>query len=574
MKKLLLFLFLVGLTHGVMAQDIPVHVSYTRIYDFLDELSNDGVIQVRTVTKPYSRMFVAQKLVEALNQTDKLNKRQREELRFFLNEFALELNRLPDARLTLKKTEQSVLAGWQPAFSYRDSLFRARITPILGMTVMHNDNGTITKRWYGAELQTTIGKHLTVYASLRDISIDGDLLAKPGYLNDYPGYEYKESAKGGDYSDMRGGIKWANAWASIGLVKDHVIWGDNYHGSNILSGRTPSFPMITLSLKPVKWFELQYLHGWLVSNVTDSSRYYMDNADAKKYRMANKFIAANMLTFTPVAKLNISVGNSIIYGEDQVQPAYLIPVAFYKSIDHSLTKGLSLENQNSQIFMNISSRNIRHLHLYTSVFADEISMDRFKPSVKQKNPISYKLGANLTNFPIENLSVTGEYTRTSIIVYKHSIPSLTWASNGYNLGSYLGDNSQEIYLALNYKPIRGLDLSVSMVDAKHGNEYNYLRREANGQDATKIFLAQPSLGEISWSNRTYAFNAQFEVINNAYAFLKIERSDIRGYNLTATPIANDQSEVLKDAQGYLDMFSPKYLQGKHTTVTVGFSFGF
>lgn len=74
-------------------------------------------------------------------------------------------------------------------------------------------------------------------------------MSRPGYLNDFPGYEYKESSGGGDYSDSRGGIKYAWNWGSVGLVKDNVVWGDNYHGSNILSGRAPSFPMLTLHLK-------------------------------------------------------------------------------------------------------------------------------------------------------------------------------------------------------------------------------------------------------------------------------------------------------------------------------------
>jgi hypothetical protein len=33
-------------------------------------------------------------------------------------------------------------------------------------------------------------------------------------------------------------------------------------------------------------------------------------------------------------------------------------------------------------------------------------------------------------------------------------------------------------------------------------------------------------------------------------------------------------EIRKTAQGYLDMFTPAYLQGKNTTITVGFSIGF
>jgi len=567
MKKTILSILFSSGVLFLSAQDIPEHISYTRIYDYLDELATDNIIELNSVAKPYARTFIAEKLLQAQSKKDKLNKRQRDELRFFLNEYALEQDKLPTTNLTISRNENLTFAGIQPGLSYRDSIFRVKITPLLGMHITRNSNGTITKRWYGAEFQAMFGKHLSVYGSLRDISVDGPLLARPGYLNDFPGYEYKESASGGDFSDSRGGIKYAWKWGSIGLVKDNVIWGDNYHGSNILSGRAPSFPMLTLHLKPTKWFEMQYFHGWLVSNIIDSTRYYMDNLGAKHYRMKNKFIAANMFTFTPVDKLNLSIGNSIIYAEDNVQPGYFIPIAFYKSIDHTLTKGLNLENQNSQVFLNFSSRNIKHLHLFTSIFADEISWGRFAPKSKERNPVSYKVGADLSNFPIENLSLVAEYTNTNIINYKHSIPALTWASNGYNLGSYLGDNSEEMYLAMRYKPIRGLDLNLSYINAKHGNEYNYVR---DGHAVDKI-ISQPSLGDITWSNKTVAFNAQYEVFSHAYAIVNVAYSNIQGYNVTSTPIVG---EVRKTAQGYLDLFTPDFLQGKNTTVTIGFSLGF
>ena len=567
MKKAILSIIFTASLLAVSAQDIPEHISYTRIYDYLDELATDGIIELNSVAKPYARTFIANKLLEAQTHKSELNKRQQKELTFFLNEFALEQNLLPNTNLTISKNDQLTFAGIQPGFNYRDTLFRARIIPLLGMDITRNANGTLTKRWYGVDFQSMIGKHLSVYGSLRDISVNGSLLARPTYLNDYPGYEYKESTSGGDFSDSRGGIKYAWNWGSIGLVKDNVVWGDNYHGSNILSGRTPSFPMMTLHLKPAKWFEMQYFHGWLVSNVIDSTRYYLDNLNAKHYRMSNKFIAANLFTITPIRNLNLSFGNSIIYAEENIQPAYFIPIAFYKSIDHTLTKGLALENQNSQIFLNFSSRNIKHLHLFTSIFADEIKWSRFSPGSAEKNPISYKIGANLSNFPIDNLSIVGEFTRTNIINYKHSIPAITWASNSYNLGSYLSDNSQEIYLALRYKPIRGLDLSLSYMDAKHGNEYDYVR----DSHAIDKIISQPSLGDITWSNKTLAFNAQYEVFNNAYALINIAYSNIQGYDITSTPIVG---EVRKTAQGYLDLFTPAYLQGKNTTVAVGFSLGF
>lgn len=571
MRKYLFLAVTLLVVNTAFGQDIPQHISYTRIYDFIDELANDGFIEINSVVKPYSRRFISDKLAEVRQQESALNKRQKDELNFFLEEYALEQNRLPEREFLLYEGNYSRFDLVPPVFLYKDSIFRARIQPILGMNIYVNGNGQINQRWYGADFQAMIGEHVSVYGSLRDISFAASnelnpRLSEPAYLTNVPGFQYKEP---NDFSDSRGGIKFGWNWGSVGLVKDNVVWGDNYNGSNILSGRVPSFPMITLQLKPAKWFEMNYIHGWLVSNVVDSARFYVENDVRKWYRNHNKYIAANMFTFIPIPKLNISFGNSIIYAEDNVQPGYLIPVAFYKSIDHTLTKGIATENQNSQLFFNISSRNLKHVHVYSSVFFDEIKFNRFKPSSAEKNPVSFKIGGKVTNFPISNLSATAEFTRTNIINYKHSIPAISYASNSYNMGHYLGDNAQELYASLGYKLIRGLDLNVYYLNAQHGNEYNYARR---GEDANiRQIISQPSLGDVIWKNQTVGFKALYEVFNNAYAVVNIENSNIEGFDAVSEPIGGENRMT---AQGTLDFFTAPFLHGKNTTFTVGFSLGF
>ncbi len=551
-------------------QDIPQHISYTRIYDFLDEMANEGYISLNSVIKPYSRALIAEKLLDLQKIEIELNVRQKDELYFFLNEYALEQHKMPDNDIPVALKDNFRIDLLPPVFTYKDTVFRARIQPLLGMNVYKNSKGNITQRWFGVDFQAMIGKNLSVFGSLRDISSNGfgnARLSDYTYLTSFPGYQYKEPS---DFSDSRGGVKYAWKWGSVGLVKDNIVWGDNYHGSNIISGRAPSFPMITLRIKPTDWFEMNYIHGWLVSNVRDSSKYYIENGNVINYRNHNKFIAANMFTITPYRNFNFSFGNAIIYAENNIQPGYLLPIAFYKSIDHTLTKGIGTENQNSQMFLNISSRNIKHLHLYASVFVDEFSVNRLKSSNKEANPISYKIGGRLTNLPIENLSITGEFTRTNIITYKHSIDVLPWTSNSYNLGHYLGDNAQEIYFSLGYKPIRGLDLALNFTSAKHGNEYEYLRR-AGGADAIRKIISQPFMQDVIWKNTSVEFKALYEIYNNIYAVLNIENSNIQSFDAVSDPIAG---EVRMTADEVLKRYTPAFMQGKNTTVTVGLSFGF
>lgn len=160
--------------------------------------------------------------------------------------------------------------------------------------------------------------------------------------------------------------------------------------------------MLSLQLTPCKWFQFDYFHAWLVSNTLDSTRYYVENTTTgdvqKHYRPANKFMAANMFTFTPVKYISFSFGNSIVYAESNVQAAYFIPVAFYKSLDHLLTKGVATENQNSQAFASISVRPWNYIQLYGSFYLDEFKLSRLKKSNAENNPISYLVGFNWTGW--------------------------------------------------------------------------------------------------------------------------------------------------------------------------------
>ncbi|MFT4806175.1 MAG: hypothetical protein ACI9YE_003406 [Psychroserpens sp.] len=144
---------------------------------------------------------------------------------------------------------------------------------------------------------------------------------------------------------MIAGISYAWKWGEVAIVKDNEIWGNNYNGSNILSGRTPSFPMLKFHMKPAPWLDFNSFHGWLVSEVLDRTRSYTAANGNERLVYRNKFMTANMFTITPSKGLNISLGNSIVYSDNSLNLVYFIPFMFYKSVDHTLIH--LVDDQNS-----------------------------------------------------------------------------------------------------------------------------------------------------------------------------------------------------------------------------------
>lgn len=559
MKKFILFLGLIVFSLHAWNQEVPEHISNSNIYEFLDELAALKLITVNSVVKPYSRIFMSEKLKEAALNENHLNKRQKAELDFYLKNYRVEggNNRKFKKDIDIYRKDSVLSLSLNPiGFYYKDKSFSTAIRPIYGMEINYNQNGNCFHRWGGAEAYATIGKNIAGYVSLRDNNFNNNIVG-PGYLMKEGGvpYKYEYGKKGWvDYSETRGGIIVSCKWGSIGLIKDHFIWGNNYNGSNIFSGRTPSFAHIRLQLKPVRWFEFNYVHGWLVSDVIDSSRSYY-NGGVPREVMRDKFLAANMFTLKPWKNLAFSFGNSIIYSDMGVQAVYLIPFLFYKSADHTYNSSTNSMGQNSQMFFDISSRQIKHLHLYGSLFVDEVSLKRMFDKSKQTNFFSYKAGFRLIDLPVQNFSFTFEYTRTNPFTYQHYLPSTTFESNLYSLGSYLRDNAQEFFGAVTFKPLRGLKVNTFFSYAQKGNYYLYNYGTAAGKSFMK---------EKTWDNFSSGLHVSYEIMFNCYLYLGYNFSRIREYSIEG-----------KDPGGfYISMYTPEFYRGTNHTLTAGVNIGF
>ena len=510
----------------LFGQEVPMSVINTGIYEFLDELANGQIITINSTIKPYSRLFIAQRLKEADEKKDFLSTRQQKELSFYLKDFGKELN-------TGKAWDRR-----KDLFYYSDELFSLTVNPVLGGEIFNNSSSNATYWRNGIEARGYIEKW-GFFASLRD-NHEKPLLGLPEYLTRREGGHLKGST---DWSEMQGGVTYSWKWGNAGLVKDRLQWGTNYNGANIFGGNNPSFVQFKLHISPVKWFDFNYFHGWLNSMVVDSTRsYWVNNSYGSDYREVyhKKFIAANMFTFTPFNNLNISLGNSIVYSDLDFYPGYLIPVFFYKSVDHTVNDGI--DNMNSQMFFEVSSRQIKNLHLYGTMFIDELSVARFTMD-DEWNFFSYKAGFRLSNLPVVNLSFTTEFTYSYPLAFQHYVPTLTYETNNYNLGHYLRDNSREWYVALDYKPVRTLNINLSFTDAIRGPDYSSLGTNRVGN---------PPLESVKWHNTTFALRASYQIINDLYTWITFTQSNIRG----------DQR------------WSPEYFFGNKNTVNFGVTMGF
>ena len=534
------------------AQMIPEPVGEEAIYLFLDELAADGVITLNGVVKPYSRLIIRQKLEEASGWLEDLNDelqlltpRQQKELDFWLKIYS---SGEPDGKFKLLLSPATAY--------YRDSLFSVTVSPILGLSAGVTMTGSADQAdgdpgddssgsresaiaWKnGAKVYGNYG-NWAFFAALQDNHQD-PLLGRPEYLTRERGGHIKN---GTDFSEMTGGVSYMWKWGDISFLKDAPVWGSGYAGTNIMSGRAPSFMHIRLHLKPADWVEMTWIHGWLTSMVVDSTRsYWISNAYGTEYReiYRRKYIAANIFTFTPVERLHISAGNSVIWSDPRLTPYYLMPVFFYKSVDHAVNSGIN--NSNSQMFLDVSSNNIRHLHLYGTLFIDELSTARFSNS--DYNFFSWKGGFRTGNFSfLPNAWLTAECTFTYPLTFQHNVTVTTFENQGYNLGHWLRDNSRSWYFALDWRPVRAAGLTLWHERSERGPDYQSI-------GGSRVGL--PYLESIEWSNYSTGLDISYMITGG----VQVQASLIR-----------------RNVSGNEDWY-PSYLYGRTTTVSGGIVWGF
>lgn len=525
------------------AQDIPMSTDNEALYEFVDELAATHYIVVNQVVKPYSQKQIAQWLTEAEFHYHRMTKRQQREWQFYKDnmvwqpEDSIQLAN----RVDMFKGQNSALSLSPLGFFNHNAKMTFALKPILKAEFYNNSLGTEYHRSVGVAMDLTVG-NWGFYANLQETN-ESEKLRKANYLANTHGANYKSN----DYSDMLGGVTYANDWLTLGLVKDYVEWGTHQNGANIISDRAPSFTQLKLKVKPVEWFEFNYVHGWLVSDVIDSTDSYVMASGKRRDVMHGKFLAANMFTLYPFKTLGLSVGNSIVYSADNAKMQYLNPLMFYKSVDHTYNSTDDVGRnvgQNSQMFFDVSFRGLKKVFMYYTLFVDELKIERWKQP-DEYNFYSYKTGIKFTQV-IPNTSFGFEYTHTTPITYQHDVTTTTFESNQYNMGHYLRDNAEEFYAYAHFRPIKNLRFKLSYTHIRKGEEYGYVR-DGN-------LVKHPFIQDVKYQNSTWEFLSEYQLAYDMFFHLKIGQSNPSGLDVAS--------------------YVPPHFRGKQFNVMFGANIGF
>lgn len=518
LKIITLLLFFVFTVYGQIVYE-PLHRD---IYQYLSRLAQKGIIELDDQVKPISRIYIAGKLLELDQNILKLTPLEKDELSFYKTDFDREIRFLMKEEISGK--ELSVLrsdhAGRKRLFSYTDNFFHLNLSPIFGYKIGSRDNAKATHFWNGTSMYGYIGNNIGVSFDFRDNNESGTTIDKFKEFTPVPGTNETSdrnilnySATKIEYTEAKTVITANWNWGSAAIGKEFFEWGYGEGGKIVLSRKAPSFPFIRLDAQPVEWLSFNYIHGWLASDVLDSTDFYSTSLGSMRKKFRTKYLATHSLTFKPVKGLDISLGESVVYS-DRFEFVYFIPVMFFKLADHYISRHNNSVGDNTQLFASVSSRNhLPNTHLYASLFIDEITITNIFNSERQRNHLGFTLGSSIVDLPINNLSLTLEYSKIFPFVYNHFIQTTTYQSASYDLGHWMGDNADQIYASLEYRFFRGLKTKFWT---------QYIRK--GDRDITKVYT-QPQPPFLFGLRKNYSYfggAVQYEFLHELFAKLEFQ----------------------------------------------------
>lgn len=464
MKSRYILSFFIIVWFELFAQTVYQPVT-SDIYDLLERLYIKGAIEYHSEIKPIPRKEITEYLIGALSNREKLTELDLKEIEFYRKEFADEISFISDcSHLKLPRTEFFTFGenGRFRLFNYRDSIFTFNLDPILGIQYGNEWNSGFSQRWNGLEFFGYVSDSWGYSLDLRDNLEQGDNIDYKKINVPAAGINISKNTNNTiQYSVVNAQVNYSWNTGNLSFGKYAMNVGNGRAGQIISSSKAPTYPLLRLDFRPVSWLNFIYFHGFLESDIPDSSTYRSTSVVGREsISDIPKFIASHMLSFYLGDDISLSIGESIIYSET-LEPIYLIPIMFFRLADHYLSSEGSNTGDNAQLFADASYRiSPTNSKVYGSVVIDELSLEKILEG-ENLSSVGYTVGAELSDIIIPNSSFVLEYTKIQPFVYTNSNDAQTYKSHNYQLGHWIGSNSDMIYLSYRQNILRGLSIKLS-----------------------------------------------------------------------------------------------------------------
>lgn len=484
------------------SQAVYLPVSH-EVYPFLKRMeARQLLVNYQDAAKPLSRKAIASHLRVLEGSIGSMTTLERETYEFLKGEFQYELSSLAG------DPEPSEIRWHLLSTEIPKGVLNLDFNGKLSQTYLEKDY--VRLRSQGLKIYGTLYDNVGLYFNFVDNREVGNAINFFKRHTPEPGVvPTKDDAEILEYNTTEAQLSVQLGAFQLSLEKMQNVWGLGRRGNIIFSDKAPSYPQFKMRVPIASWLDFIYLHAELNSNLLDSTRSYPTNSSALRnyFRPVDrlKYMAAHQVEISIINGLDIALGESVVYSDRGPLLIYLIPVMFFKSAEH-----YNRDKDNTQLFFNADINLIRNFNIYGSLFIDDFNTDNILSSTKSINEVAYTVGLQSYDVPIRNLELLVEYSRLNPWVYAHKIPATNFSDNGYDLGHWIGQNADNVFVELSYKPIRSLIFGGSLEVYRKGG-YKDIAFHYEKELPAPPFLYGPLREQ-----RSYSFFGRYQFVRDGF----------------------------------------------------------
>ena len=239
------------------------------------------------------------------------------------------------------------------------------------------------------------------------------------------------------------------------------FWGPGI-SSLTVSGRVPSFPQFGFDWNVLPNLKMSYFHGFLNSNILDSTRAkYYTGVGTKQFDVPRS-VAGHRLEWKPFDFLTLGATDLVVYAVRPLEVTYLMPFIPFWALQHYLE-----DTDNLLMAGDITWHIAKQRRAYIVWMLDEWSLENTFNKEKERNWFGWQFGLDWGSLIRENDRFQIEYTWTDHRVYRHRFEVNDMYSSGYPLGFWGGPHAEEFYAEYGTK-LFGMDAVFSHSAVKRG----------------------------------------------------------------------------------------------------------
>jgi len=427
-KRVLVLLFLIGVARG-SSQSVNLPLNHW-IYKFLERMETRGIISnIRDGSKPFSRDKIASFILPIEDKKQLLSNVERE----YLNRMRAEFTSEPHI------------------YSWTGKAGHIHADALMGGDSRAVPRGTPEGRkysfspYYGGILR---GK-LWNAAFYSDNRIHAEF-SNQKFIESYKlSKSYPRNASSDSsmatWDESQSYIVVKLKGFRLQFGRDRINWGPGRTGGLMLSGLGPCFDMFKASFD-LKQIGFTFLHGELRSDY------------------GRKWFAAKRLEISLMRGLDIGLQESIIYGNRNLEGAYLNPLFPLLISEHTLG-----DHDNVGMGLDFDLNRFRNLRFYGELFIDDMVAPWEIFSDYWSNKLAFTIGGSLLNaFTISNSLLSAEYIRLDPFVYTHKNRINTYENYNIGMGMKMQPNSDKMIFLFEKMFSFKLSMSLQFITGRRG----------------------------------------------------------------------------------------------------------